>query len=90
VDRTTAHDTAVTLNFAADRLGDVVWSDVFNVHVNLSSERDETRCGVEVGVGVGVEVGVEVGIGIGIEVGIGATSLARSGAGEAAEIFEPP
>src|SRR5262249_48592330 len=81
VNWTATYDATIAFNFAADCFGDVFRSDVFNVHANLSSERNEPGCGVE----IVVEVGVGVGVGIGIEI-----TLGRESAGEAAEIVEPP
>jgi len=44
---------------------------------------------VGVGIGLGLGIGIGLGLGIGIGLGLGVASLARSGAGEAAEIFGP-
>jgi hypothetical protein len=45
MDRTTAYDGVTTLNPAADGLGDALCSDVFDIHVGLLLERNETKDG---------------------------------------------
>jgi hypothetical protein len=57
VDRTATQDIAVALNLAANRFGNVLWSNIFDVHDDLPSERDETgrvRCVFRIEVGVRV------------------------------------